>query len=554
MKTPLSVDLSPDTTLGTNFPRRYRDGEIGVDLNRDLNLATLLDAADGGLSESRANLPHLLALLLFLLIVGEVRVVVGLIVVDVLDLGSLGVAVLLGRLGLGLDNVDVGVALDNLDEDIAAVLGSRNVNCSPSGDGSLGGHDGHERLLAAGRKGNDANGVGDVGNGGNGGVGRLVDVLGLVLLDQAGLESGTAGLELGGVDGGRARGGRQDGGGLGEDVAKVGSDAGGVGGAAGEDNLIDIEHIEAGLLDDRLDQAGEALKNGAGNGLITQAVDGAGKVNALRQALNAEAGVGANAESLLGSLGLELQLGQTPGVLPGVGTGVLLHELLGEVVDQNLIERSAGELVVVSSGENGIHAAAAGDNGNVRAGTTEVGNDNDFVRDLGLRARIISENGSDGLADQLKDLEVGGVGGGDKGSLLLVGEVGRDGDDSGGDFLAQVFGGGADQTADIAGRDLVNGKLGGGGLLICGVLNGERDNTISLLGVSGSVVVGGIYRLKVLAEEVAEVGDGVLGIPDKESLGLLAVVLLAVNVRQNGGDLAVYASPCKSALRWGWTC
>ena len=42
-----------------------------------------------------------------------------------------------------------------------------------------------------------------------------------------------------------------------------------------------------------------------------------------------------------------------------------------------------------------------------------------------------------------------------------------------------------------------------------------------------------------MAQEVAE-GDGrVLGIPDQESLGLGARVLLAVDVGQNGGNLTV---------------
>jgi hypothetical protein len=34
----------------------------------------------------------------------------------------------------------------------------------------------------------------------------------------------------------------------------------------------------------------------------------------------------------------------------------------------------------------------------------------------------------------------------------------------------------------------------------------------------------------LLAQEVAEVGDGLLGLPHEEGLGLLAVVLIAVDV------------------------
>jgi hypothetical protein len=44
----------------------------------------------------------------------------------------------------------------------------------------------------------------------------------------------------------------------------------------------------------------------------------------------------------------------------------------------------------------------------------------------------------------------------------------------------------------------------------------------------------------LLAEEVSEVGDGVIGVANEEVLGLSTVVLIAVDVRQNGGNLSVY--------------
>lgn len=43
-----------------------------------------------------------------------------------------------------------------------------------------------------------------------------------------------------------------------------------------------------------------------------------------------------------------------------------------------------------------------------------------------------------------------------------------------------------------------------------------------------------------MAEEVSEVGDGVIGVANKEGLGLATVVLVAVNVRENGRDLSVF--------------
>lgn len=432
----------------------------------------------------------------------------------------------------------MGVALDDLDENVAAVLGGGNVDCPPGGDGSLGSDNGDEDLLTGLVEGDDTNGVGDVGDGGDGGVGGLVDVLGLVLLDQAGLESGTAGVELGGVDSGGGGGRSEDLGALGEEVAEVGGDAGSVGGTAGENDLVDIESIEASLLDGGVDKAGEALEDGAGNGLVAEAVDGAGEVDAVGEGLDAEAGVGAQAEGLLGGLSLGLELGERAGVLAGVDL-VLLDELLGEVVDEDLVEGGAVEVVVVNGGEDGVHAAAAGDNGNVGAGATKVGNNNDLVLDLGLGAGIVGESSGNGLADELENLEVGGGGSSEKSLLLLVGEVGGDGHDGGGDLLAKVLGGGIDQAAEVAGRDLGDGELGRLSILTLLLLDGEGNGALDILGVGRGVVVGRVDGGEVLAEEVLEVGDGVLGVPDEEVLGLLAVVLIAVDVGQDGGDLAV---------------
>lgn len=44
------------------------------------------------------------------------------------------------------------------------------------------------------------------------------------------------------------------------------------------------------------------------------------------------------------------------------------------------------------------------------------------------------------------------------------------------------------------------------------------------------------------AQEISEVGDGVIGIPDQEGLGLGAVVFIAINVGQDRRYLSVYWS------------
>ena len=178
---------------------------------------------------------------------------------------------------------------------------------------------------------------------------------------------------------------------------------------------------------------------------------------------------------------------------------MLLDELLGEVVDLDLVEGGTDKLVVVNRREDGVETAAAGDDGDIRLGTAKVGDDDDLVLELGLGARIISENGGDGLRDELQNLEVGLGSGGKKGGLLLVVEVGGDGDDGGGDLLAEVLGGGGQETAEVASGNLVDRESRGLDVLAGLVLDGEGYSAVNILGVGGGVVVGGVDRLEAVS-------------------------------------------------------
>jgi hypothetical protein len=48
-----------------------------------------------------------------------------------------------------------------------------------------------------------------------------------------------------------------------------------------------------------------------------------------------------------------------------------------------------------------------------------------------------------------------------------------------------------------------------------------------------------VDRLEFLADEVAEVSDSVTGVANKLGLGLCAVVLLALDVREDGRNLTI---------------
>ena len=96
--------------------------------------------------------------------------------------------------------------------------------------------------------------------------------------------------------------------------------------------------------------------------------------------------------------------------------------------------------------------------------------------------------------DQLEDLEAGLLGGRDESSLLVVGEVGGDGDDGGVDWLSGEVSGGLDETLDEAAGDLGDGHVGWLALLL--VLDGESNCVLLLFWVCRGVGVGWVYRLE----------------------------------------------------------
>ena len=393
-------------------------------MDHDFDLAASLDTLDGKLSNGILGLPDNLADLLFLLILG---IEIGVILV-------LGGLVLLS-LGLRLGDLDLTGTLAHADQNIAALLGSEVLSDAASGEGSLGAEEGLEGSLSLGGE-LDTNSLRQVGGDSDHRVDGLLDVLVVELLDKGSLEGGSTGRQLGGINGSDRGGGSQDFGLLGEDVAGQAGELGGVGNTAREDDLIDVKDVELGLLNNLLDQSSELAEDLAGKKLETGAVNGRTIVNTVNQGLNAQLSVAAQAEGLTGGLTLELQLGQTTSVLAGVSL-VLLYELLGEVVNDDLIQGGTTKLVVVGSSQNSVHATAAGNNGNIGTGATEVSNDNQLVDNSRLGASIVSHNSGNGLVDQLENVQISSLSGGNNGLTLGIGEIGGDGDNSGIDILTK---------------------------------------------------------------------------------------------------------------------
>lgn len=385
-------------------------------------------------------------------------------------------------------------SLNNLNNDVATGLWCSNSDRAAGWGSSLLLNDWLEDTagLVVG-DGEDTDGGRKVLEGGDGWVGSLVDLLGLVELDEGSLKSGTTGGELRWVDGGGGGGWGEDLGGLWEDELEVVGDLWGVGGSTGEDHLVDIENVEAGLLNGLLNEAIEAIEDLAADGLVAQTVDGGGEVDTLSKGLDRKGGVGSDGESLLAGLALGLELGKGTSLGAWVG-GVPLNELLGEVIHQDLVEVAAGKVVVVGGGEDGVDAATGRDNGDVRASSTEVGNNNKLIGDLSVWASIICKESSDWLSNQLENINAGFLGGGSDGSLLLVGEVGWDGNNSGVNSVSGKVGCGLDETLEKTRSGLLDGDSGLVSLLL--VLDAEGDGVIVLLWVCGGVRVGWVYRLE----------------------------------------------------------
>jgi hypothetical protein len=140
--------------------------------------------------------------------------------------------------------------------------------------------------------------------------------------------------------------------------------------------------------------------------------------------------------------------------------------------------------------------------------------------------------------DELENIETSGLGGGNEGLALGVCEVGGNGDDGSVDILTEEVGGGASQTLEVTGGDLGDGDGVGG--LAGGVADSESDGGVLLLGVGRLVAGSRVNGLEFLADEITEVCDSVGEVANKLSLGLCSVVLLAVDVREDGGNLTVW--------------
>jgi hypothetical protein len=282
------------------------------------------------------------------------------------------------------------------------------------------------------------------------------DVLALAL-QHAGLQCGADGDDLIGVDalvGLLASG---------EFLDQLGH-GGHAGGAADEDDVVDVGDLDAGLGDhvvERLLRAvqqvlGEVLELGAGEVLVQvhRSVGGDGEV------LQGDVGRGGRGEFLLGLLGGFLQALQGDLVLGQVGAlGLGLGE---QEVHDALVPVVAAEAVVACGGadlDGGelVLVLADFEQGDVEGSAAEVEHEDELVF-LAL-VQAVGQGRGGGLVDDAQHLQAGDLAGFLGGLALGVVEVRGNGDDGVGHLLAEVGLGVGLQLLQDAGRDLLGGVL-----------------------------------------------------------------------------------------------
>ncbi len=129
-------------------------------------------------------------------------------------------------------------------------------------------------------------------------------------------------------------------------------------------------------------------------------------------------------------------------------------EFVGQEIDEDLVEVVAAEVGVAVDAEDFEDAVADIEDGDVEGSAAEV-EDADFFVLLFIQA--ISERRGGGLGENAEDFQPGDFTGVLGGLALGVVEIGRDGDDRFGDFLAQIILGGLFEIAEDHGADRFGG-------------------------------------------------------------------------------------------------
>ncbi len=349
---------------------------------------------------------------------------------DALELELAEGAVVLGEIAFALKDVD-------FDGGLVVGGGGEGFGLAGGDGGVAGDHDGHDAA-----EGFDAHG-------------ERCDVEDEDVFDFAGgdaaLDGGADGDGFVGVDGLVAF--------FAEDFLDHGLDAGHAGGAADEEDFVDLAGGELGVFEGFEDGLAAAFGEGGGEGFKLAAGD------SHLQVLGT-AGIGGDEGEVDGGFhrGGEFDLGffrgffetlESHGVFAEIDA-LLFAEFFGDVIDEGLIVVIAAEVGVAVDGEDFEDAVTDVEDGDVEGAAAEI-EDEDFAAFFLVHA--VGESGGSGFGEDADDVEAGDFAGFLGGEALGVIEVGGDGDDGVGDFFAEVIFGGFLEILEDHGGDFRRGIL-----------------------------------------------------------------------------------------------
>ena len=229
---------------------------------------------------------------------------------------------------------------------------------------------------------------------------------------------------------------------------------GNTGGAAHEDDLVDVLGGDAGVLHGLIERAdglvdqirGQFVELGAGDGDVQML--GAGGVRGDERQVDVDAHQAGQFD--LGLLSGFLQALQGHAVLAQVDA-VFLLELGSDVVDQAVVEIVAAQMGVAAGGQHFKHAVADLHEADIERAAAQVVNE-DLVGVALVEA--VGQRRGGRLVDDALDLEAGDAARVLGGLTLGIGEVRRHGDDGLVDLLAEVAFGVRLELLQDHGRDL----------------------------------------------------------------------------------------------------
>jgi len=258
---------------------------------------------------------------------------------------------------------------------------------------------------------------------------EILNSVGLVTIEDSGLDGGTVSNSLIGVDG------------LVEllTVEEVGEellDLGDTGGATNKDDFVNLVLGDVGILKDLLNWGHALSEVGSAKFLELGTGKVGGVVLTFSEGLAEDFGLESSGKDALCLLALGAETTESTGISLNADAGLLL-EVSNAVVDDAVIEVLTTKMSVTVSGLDLEDTVLNGEEGDIESATTEI-EDEDVSLTFTLFVETVSDSGSGGLVDDSLDVETSDLTG-VLGSLTLgVIEVSGDSDDSILDGLAEV--------------------------------------------------------------------------------------------------------------------